>query len=546
MAQTKWNRMNIADIKLHKHGLAKGLKSLNVACALLAALTGTAVYAQQRVETVVTNGKILTVDADFRVVEALAINDGRIVARGTSADVARLAGPSTKIIDVKGATVIPGLIDNHFHFTRAVERWHQQARFEGVNSRREALRILAAKAASLKPGEWIMVQGGWTPRQFADAPGGFTLEELDGVAPKNPLFVQESYSLVYANSLALKAVGLNPADGARRSATGLVSFQPPYALYDAMPPASPAQLDQNLTDFMHEMNRVGLTGIYSLGHSEFLAARAAKGPLPLRLWETLPVNATDPASATKAGALIERSRPNQFDGQFGTFGLAETLYRPFFDLAPRKEPWPAEVMNEYGKLATAAARGGWHIHEHVINNSAVIDLLDTLERVNKTQPIDRLRWTMGHVYDISPANIARAKALGMTLGVHGAAMQAGAHMPLRKIADSGIIFGLGTDATIVSHYSPFVTLGWVVSGLDVGGNRVLDETLTREEALIAHTRSNAYLFFQENALGSLEVGKQADLVVLDRDYMTVPAADIKNIHPTLTMVGGRVVFSAAK
>ena len=129
----------------------------------------------------------------------------------------------------------------------------------------------------------------------------------------------------------------------------------------------------------------------------------------------------------------------------------------------------------------------------------------------------------------------------MTLGVHGAAMQAGAHMPLRKIADSGMVFGLGTDATIVSHYSPFVTLGWVVSGVDVGGNRVLDETLTREEALVAHTRSNAYLFFQENALGSLEVGKQADLVVLDRDYMTVPAAQIKHIKPTLTMVGGRVV-----
>jgi predicted amidohydrolase YtcJ len=87
----------------------------------------------------------------------------------------------------------------------------------------------------MKPGEWIMVQGGWTPRQFADAPGGFTLEELDGVAPKNPLFVQEGYSLVYANSLALKAVGLNPADGARRSATGLVSFQPPMALYDWVP-----------------------------------------------------------------------------------------------------------------------------------------------------------------------------------------------------------------------------------------------------------------------------------------------------------------------
>jgi len=520
------------------------LKSLRVGCGILAALICPASLAQQPVDTVVTNGKILTVDANFRVVQALAINGGRIVASGTSAEMARYAGPNTRIIDVQGATVIPGLIDNHFHFTRAVDRWHQQARFEGVDSRREALRILAAKAASLKPGEWVMVQGGWTPRQFADAPGGFTLAELDGVAPKNPLFVQESYSQVYANSLALKAVGLNPADGARRSAAGLVSFQPPMALYDAMPPASPAQLDQNLTDYMHELNATGLTGVYSLGQSKYLAERAAKGPLPVRLWETLPVFANDPESATKAAAIIERSRPNQFDGQYGIFGLAETLYRPFFDLAPRKDPWPAEIMNEYAKLATAAAHAGFHIHEHVINNPAVTDLLDTLEKVNKVQPIGGLRWTMGHVYDISPANIARAKALGMTLGIHGAAMQAGAHMPLRKIADSGIVFGLGTDATIVSHYSPFVTLGWVVSGLDVGGNRVLDETLTREEALMAHTRSNAYLFFQENALGSLEAGKQADLVVLDRDYMTVPAADIKRIKPTLTMVGGRVVFSS--
>src|SRR4029453_10155075 len=230
------------------------------------------------------HGKILTVDAAFRTVEALAITNGRIVATGSSAEIARYAGKNTKVIDVAGATVIPGLIDNHFHFTRGVETWHQQARFEGVDSGREALRILSAKAASLKPGEWIMVRGGWTPRQFADAPGGFTLAELDVVAPQNPLFVQEGYSAVYANSLALKAVGLNPADGARRNAAGLVSFQPPMALYDAMPKTSPAQREQNLTDFLREMNSVGLTGVYSLGQSDFLAARAARGPLPVRLW----------------------------------------------------------------------------------------------------------------------------------------------------------------------------------------------------------------------------------------------------------------------
>lgn len=509
-----------------------------VCCANTAALAQTA-------DTIISHGKILTVDAGFSTVEALAIKDGRIIARGTHAEVSRRAGPSTKIIDVAGATVIPGLIDNHTHFTRAVERWHTQVRFEGVDSRREALRLLAAKAASVPPGAWIMVQGGWTQRQFADAPGGFTLEELDGAAPRNPLFVQEGYAAVYANSLALKAVGLDPAEGARRSATGLVSFQPPYALYDAIPKITEEQHEQNLTDFMHELNAAGLTGIYSLGHSDFLARRAARGPLPLRIWETFDLDTRDAASAAKSAPLLARTRPNTFDGRFGTFGLGEVLYGPFFDLAPRKDPWPADIMDEYGKLAAAAARAGWHVHQHVINDNAVTDLLTTLEQVNRTQPLGHLRWTFGHIYDISPKNIARAKALGINLGVHGAAMQAAARMPLRSIADSGIVFGLGTDATIVSHYSPFVTLGWVVSGLDVGGNKVLDETLTREEALIAHTRSNAYLFFQEKALGSLEVGKQADLVVLDADYMTVPAADIRRIKPTLTMVGGRVVFAGA-
>ena len=153
------------------------LKNWTVVFSIVAGLTNTPALAQQNVETIVTHGKILTVDAGFRVVEALAITDGRIVASGTSAEVARYAGARTRVIDVAGATVIPGLIDNHFHFTRGADTWHQQSRFEGVDSRREALRILTAKAARLSPGEWIMVQGGWTPRQFADAPGGFTLSE---------------------------------------------------------------------------------------------------------------------------------------------------------------------------------------------------------------------------------------------------------------------------------------------------------------------------------------------------------------------------------
>jgi predicted amidohydrolase YtcJ len=341
---------------------------------------------------------------------------------------------------------------------------------------------------------------------------------------------------------------LDPADGAERAAAGLATFQPPYgAFIQAIPPTSPAQLEQNLDDFMHTLNGVGLTGVYSLGRgpegeTELLFARAAAGALPLRIWETLMFEATDAAAADEAVALIEQNRANRFDGNFGVFGLGEHVYLPFFDLPGRAGPWPDEIMNEYMKLAAAAARGGWHIHEHTMMNSSVGDLLDGFEKVNQAHPIGDLRWTVAHIYDISEENIRRAKGLGMTLAVHGAAMHGGVRMPLRQIADSGIVFGLGTDATIVSHYQPFVTLGWVVSGLDLAGNRVLDDTLTREEALIAHTRSNAYLFFQEDSLGSLEVGKAADLVVLDSDYMTVPPEQIKDIRPTLTMVGGRVVY----
>jgi predicted amidohydrolase YtcJ len=521
-----------------------------LACLVAIAVAVPAVAAAQlAADVVITSGKIVTVDAAFSIVAALAIDAGRIVAVGSNAAVQPYVGAGTRVIDVGGATVIPGLIDNHFHFARAVQRWHLQARLDGVDSRREALRILAEKAAASPAGQWVMVQGGWSPQQFADAPGGFTLAELDAAAPRNPLFVQQGYSVVYANSLALTAVGLDPQDGAERPAAGLATFQPPYgAFIERIPATTPEQFERKLDDFMRTLNGVGLTGVYSLGRgpegeSERIEARALRTDLPLRIWETLTFEATDPAAADAAVALIERSTPNTFRDDFGLFGLGEHVYLPFFDLPNQRGPWPKPIMDEYAKLAAAAARGGWHIHEHAMSNFSVTDLLDRFEELNRTQPLARLRWTIAHVYDITPANVARAKALGLTLAVHGVAMHGGGvRMPLRQIEDSGIVWGLGTDATIVSHYQPFVTLGWVVSGLDLAGNRVLDETVTREEALIAHTRSNAYLFFQENALGSLEVGKLADLVVLDRDYLTVPAAEIKDIGPTLTMVGGRVVY----
>lgn len=516
--------------------------------SLLSMFLALPVIAQQA-DTVLINGKILTVDDQFRIVQALAIGSERILAVGSSEEILALAGQDTKVINLEGATVIPGLIDNHFHFLRAVQRWHRQPRLDGINTRTTALQILADKVAEFEPGEWILTQGGWYPEQFADQPGGFTLAELDQIAPENPLFLQERYNMVYANTLALEAVGIDPAEGARHPAPGLATFQPPYgSLIQQIAPTSETQLEQNLTDFMHTLNSHGLTALYSLGRGPegedyVLEERAENSPLPLRIWHTLTYEANDPAGADAAVVLINNSTPNTFDGEYGQFGLGEHIYLPFFDFPSQDGPWPEPVMASLMKIATAAARGDWHIHEHTMSNWSVQDLLNRFERLNEREQMDDLRWTLAHVYDITPDSISRAKNLGMTLAVHGVAMNGGVRIPFRDIADSGIIFGLGTDSTIVSHYQPFITLGWSVSGIDIAGNQALEQTLTREEALIAHTRNNAYMFRQEDNLGSLEAGKYADLVVLDRDYMSIPEEEIFWIKPTLTMVGGRVVFA---
>ncbi len=505
---------------------------------------------QPAADAVFINGKILTVDSDFSVVEALAVTGTRIVAVGDSESVAAMVGDDTQVVDLQGKTVIPGLIDNHMHFIRAAQRWNLQARIDGINSRSEALAIIAEKAASMPPGDWLMVQGGWRENQFADQPGGFTLEELDAAAPNNPLFLQITYQAVYANSLALEAVGVSPSEGARHVGPPLISGQPPYGLLnEQMPTVSDAQIEQNLLDFINVLNQAGLTSVYDVGRPpegdiSLLEKMSVDGPLPIRVWHTLKYQAYDPEGADAAVELVKNSTANSTDDYLGMFGLGEHVYLPFFDLPGMTEPYGDDVVSELMKIATVAAEGGFHIHEHTMLDTTIRTFLGPLEELNKTIPLAPLRWSLAHVLNISDESIQRAKDIGLTAAVHSVAMYAPSQFqpPIRAIQDSGMVWGLGTDATIVAHYQPFITLGWVVSGKSINGETVIEETVTREEALIAHTRNNAFLMWKEDDLGTLEVGKLADLVVLDRDYMTIPVDEIFDINPILTMVGGRVVY----
>ena len=176
------------------------LNRLALACALIVAT-----IAADAADLVLVNGKVITVDDRFTIAQAVAIRGQRVAAVGTTAEMRKLAGAGAKVIDLKGRTVIPGLIDNHAHFIRVAEKWHSEMRLDGVTSHAEAVRMLQQRVRAAKPGEWIVALGGWSEEQFTDDPRGFPLGELDKLAPDNPVALQAIYRHTYLNTAALKA-----------------------------------------------------------------------------------------------------------------------------------------------------------------------------------------------------------------------------------------------------------------------------------------------------------------------------------------------------
>src|SRR5438132_8480041 len=146
-----------------------------------------AASAQIVADTVLVGGKIVTVDDRFTIAQAVAAKNERIVAVGSTAEIEKFKGPATRVLDLGGRTVIPGLIDNHAHFMRAAEYWHNEVRLDGLTSHKEALQLISDKVRASRPGEWVAVLGGWAEEQFTDEPRGFTRQELDAIAPNNPV-----------------------------------------------------------------------------------------------------------------------------------------------------------------------------------------------------------------------------------------------------------------------------------------------------------------------------------------------------------------------
>ncbi len=530
-------------------------------------------------DLILSNGKIITVDDTFSIAQAVAVRGDRIVAVGSNADINKLAGPSTRKIDLKGKSVVPGFIDNHAHFQEEGAYWTLELRFDGVDTRKQALELLKAKAAATPNGGWVFNFGGWSPDQFSDDKKPFTREELDKVVPNNPVFLQFTRSQEYLNSKAIDILGLEKSTepwierDAKGRATGIFGVAGREKIVDAAkfldaPNGGKANLPMDVIVasqkvMLKDLAKAGLTAsggqcLWNDLYRQF--QREGTASMRFFCFKTVTTGGRGAGVLEKQIAEVPTLRYHT-----GDEWLDDSNYGERFPgggggdvIAPGPEPIaPQEAWDNWGKFALAAAKAGIPVQLHTVTTIAIDEQLKQLEKVAKEVDIRPLRWAFMHMEGVTPSQIERMKKLNMFLALNPRPVVSGGLLhriqgdkafgmpPMKEIQDSGIKWGFGTDAFEVNQFRPFQMLYFAVTGKMVGGTVINTHTITREQALIAHTKSNAFLFFRENDLGSIQPGRFADIVVIDKDYLTVPAEQIKDIKSVMTIVGGRVAYDAA-
>lgn len=522
---------------------------------LLTGLLASAGAASAQRTTILLNGKILTVNPAFSTAEALAIRDGRIVAIGKSAEVRKAAGPRARTIDLDGRTVIPGLIDSHMHAIRAALSFSTEVNWIGTRSLAEALGRIRQASQTMAPGAWLIVAGGWNPAQFRENRRP-TQAELMAAAPDNPVYVQLGYGWAMLTPKALDTLRIvsdaNLPDGGKleRDAsgkpTGAISGAQNaiIALFDRLPTPTPDQEVEGTKKFFRELNRLGLTGVVDPGGNNMTPESYQA---LFRVWRQheLTVRVAYSLCGITPGKEFEELKdltqllPMGFGDRMLRFnGIGERI-----TWAMNNNNHPTEAEREqYYEIVRWAAGRGMSVTMHWPRNDSVGVLLDIFERVNQDTPIASLRWSIAHLNDASPETLRRMKALGV-----GWTMQPTQRMPpIEKAREFGVAVGAGTDAHRVASYNPFTALQSLIGGNTANGVPLTGPEMppSRAEALRLYTIGSAWFARDEDQRGSLEPGKLADLAVLSKDYMTVPAGEVGSIESLLTMVGGKIVYAA--
>jgi predicted amidohydrolase YtcJ len=533
-------------------------------------------------DLILHHGRFATLDRSNPTANAVAIKDGLFASVGHDSDVLKLAGPSTRIIDLKGRRVLPGLIDNHLHMIRGGLNYNMELRWDGVWSLADAMAMLKSQVAITPPPQWVRVVGGFTQNQFAEKRLP-TIDELNAVAPDTPVFILHLYDHAMLNAAALRVVGYTkdtpePPGGqivrdAKGNPTGLLLAKPnANILYATLAkgPKLPLEYQINSTrHFMRELNRLGVTGAIDAGGGfqnypedyAIIQKLADEGQLTIRLAYNL---FTQKPKGEKQDFLnwTKTSKYKQGTDYFRHNGAGEMLVfsaADFEDFQVPRPDMPAEMEGELEDVVRILAQNRWPWRLHATYDETISRALDVFEKVNHEVPLQGLHWFFDHAETISDESIDRIAALGGGIAVqHRMAYQgeyfverygfgaAEATPPIRKILDKGVKISAGTDATRVASYNPWVSLAWLVTGMTVGGLRLYPprNCLDRETALRMWSENVTWFSNEEGKKGRIQVGHFADLMVPDRDFFSCSEGEIADITSDLTVVGGRIVYGA--
>jgi hypothetical protein len=541
----------------------------------------------QEAERAYINGKIYTVDAKFSTASALAVKDGRFIYVGDDTGVKAHIGPLTFVSDLKGKTVIPGLHDAHVHinygerilYPRIPDIRAKIGEWASVKRMQEVIKRCLATGEGMRPGpepRWLVLSGWmsdvWDPPEFHK-------ELIDAVAPNNPVFISRYTHGSGANSKALELAGItrdtpDPPGGHIKKdkngePTGEFVERAPAQLTRLIPPLPPMtdyEISRNLVEGTQLAVASGLTTIHGAsmtGYEE--VQRRIKlyevGLLRIRINEMVREDA-----AKKLGKpynyknkYFVRSVKDHADGALGSRGA---LFLEDYSDYPGYRGEAVKSEDDLARSATELLKIGFNMRIHCIGDAANRTAINAYERALEATGIDgkKARFALEHCQVLTAEDVPRLAKLGIvasmqplhaTEDMHFAESRMGPERLKyayiwRDLLDRGVVLATGTDYS-VSPYNPFYTLHAAVTRQDRNNNPpggwIPEQAMTREEALRAATVGGAYVMFAEDILGTIEVGKLADFVVIPVDYMTVPAEDIWKIEPEMTVIGGEVVYS---
>ncbi|HWV93425.1 MAG TPA: amidohydrolase family protein, partial [Vicinamibacterales bacterium] len=377
-------------------------------------------------DTVLFNGKIITVDDRFSITQAVAIRAERVSAVGTSEEITKLAGPNTRRIDLRGRTVTPGFIDNHAHYMEEGVLWSVELRLDGIETRKQAIEMIRAKAKSLAPGEWVYTLGGWSPDQFTDDKRPFTRAELDALVSDRPVLLQFTRSETYLNSRAVEVIGLEKMTEPwiRRDAsgkpTGVIDAGGANRVSGVIPKPSTEMVEKNSLLMIRELNASGLTasgGSCPAAVLPIFRMMAREGRLNKRFFCLVSAPMGNNAdTVTKNLPRIGELRGQLFQGDLWIdhFAYGEANFTPAHDnmvnAGGKQRP---ENLEQWGRVAREIAKAGLPMHAHTTLENSFDGFLDQIERINKEFPVRNLRWSLIHGEQLTAAHLERMRNLGI-------------------------------------------------------------------------------------------------------------------------------------